>query len=109
MILGDTADQKSIVDLIRAESGWAGGGTADLMERLLSTATEARFPGAILPRHSGNQFEYYLVASSEADWRLLRPIAMAFIGRTTSNFDGSKTVFSSDDPFEVRLLGAGLV
>ena len=68
----------------------AGSSSADQIARLLATVAEVTFPGAVVPRHTGLQYVYYLVASSDADWRLLRPLGLAFVGRTLSDFDGSR-------------------
>jgi len=105
----ESAHQQDLVSFARREGGWEAGNAAGLMERLLSTVMEEQFPGAIIPRHVDGHFRYYLLASSEADWRLLRPLALAFVGRTISTFDGSRSVLSSEDPFEAKLLAADLI
>ena len=109
MIRLDDERRRGLVDQLRSEGHWPEGASAALMERLLSTVGEPQFPGAIVPRHMNGQYRYYLVASTEPDWRMLRPLAMAFVGRTISSFDGAQTEFDERDPLEALLIGAGLI
>jgi hypothetical protein len=58
-------------------------------EALTRTATEAKFPGAllVLPRR-GKCSVYYAVAADAAEWRRLRPLLMAYAGPTVTSFKG---------------------
>jgi hypothetical protein len=58
-------------------------------DALAGTATEARFPGALLslPR-VGKRSVYYALASDAAEWRRLRPLVIAYAGPTLTSFKG---------------------
>lgn len=58
-------------------------------EALARTATEERFPGAllILPR-PGKRSVYYAVAADAPEWRRLRPLLIAYAGPTLTSFHG---------------------
>lgn len=58
-------------------------------EALARTATDARFPGAILalPR-VGKRTLYYALANDAAEWRRLRPLLIAYAGPTLTGFQG---------------------
>lgn len=97
-----------VIELARRDGGWIGLTVARDMEDLLATVVEPRFPGGIVPRVIDNRLQYYLVASTENDWQRLRPLALAFVGRTLSSFDGGRAAFSDSDLFEASLASLGL-
>lgn len=58
-------------------------------DALARTATNERFPGAVLmlPR-VGKRSVYYAVANDAAEWRRLRPLLIAYVGPTLTSFQG---------------------
>jgi len=58
-------------------------------DALARTATNERFPGAVLtlPR-VGKPSVYYAVANDAAEWRRLRPLLIAYVGPTLTSFQG---------------------
>lgn len=58
-------------------------------DALARTATNERFPGALLtlPR-VGKRSVYYAVANDAAEWRRLRPLLIAYVGPTLTSFQG---------------------
>ncbi len=56
---------------------------------LASTATDDRFPGALLmfPRLD-KPFVYYAVTADASEWRRLRPLLTAYVGPTLTTFRG---------------------
>ena len=70
---------------------------------LLTTLNEQRFPGALLPRATAAGRVYYAVASTQREWRELRALVLAYVGRTTSDFDGETSPMNPHDPAESLL------
>lgn len=58
-------------------------------EALSRTASNERFPGAVLvlPR-VGKRSVYYAIANDAAEWRKLRPLLIAYVGPTLTSFQG---------------------
>lgn len=58
-------------------------------DALACTATNERFPGALLslPR-IGKVSVYYAIATDAAEWRRLRPLLIAYAGPTLTSFQG---------------------
>ncbi|MFS2004569.1 protein DpdD [Duganella sp. CT11-25] len=58
-------------------------------DALARTATDERFPGALLtlPR-VGKRSVYYAIADNAAEWRRLRPLLIAYAGPTLTSFQG---------------------
>lgn len=58
-------------------------------DALARTATDERFPGALLtlPR-VGKRSVYYAVAGDAQEWRRLRPLLIAYAGPTLTSFQG---------------------
>lgn len=61
----------------------------DDFDALARTATDERFPGALLslPR-VGKRSVYYALASDAPEWRRLRPLLIAYAGSTLTSFQG---------------------
>lgn len=77
-------------------------------ETLARTATDPRFPGALLafPRH-GKRTLYYGIANDAAEWRRLRPLLIAYAGPTLTSFQGwPEPLLARALPAEA-LLGSG--
>ncbi|MFC1482243.1 protein DpdD [Myxococcota bacterium] len=72
------------------------------------TWTDDKFPGALLPaKLSSGEVCVYALADHAVDWRRLRPMLQAFVGRTFSTFDGRRVELDSADPLESKLAAAG--
>jgi len=100
------ANGKSAGAELRTQLDWppnAGPERIELLEAILSTSTDDRFPGAILPRFMNQTIVYYSVASSTTEWRQLVPLLQAAVGSTVSDFTGVTTDFDESDPFEAAL------
>lgn len=78
-------------------------------EALARTATDERFPGALLslPR-LGKRTLYYALASDAAEWRRLRPLLIAYAGPTLTGFQGwPEPLLPHAIPAEALLEAAG--
>jgi len=78
-------------------------------DALARTATDERFPGALLmlPR-IGKRSVYYAIADNAAEWRRLRPLLIAYAGPTLTSFQGwSEPLLPHLLPIEALLVAGG--
>jgi hypothetical protein len=106
--MGRDALSLNLVDLDHFKTAWrdqalAGSGGLDYAA-LFGTLEERRFPGAVLPYASEGGDVYFAVSSTRREWRELRALLTAYVGRTTSTFNGEPAVLRSSDPVEGLLL-----
>jgi len=91
MIGKDNEAARRLVERFRALIDFSAFAPAVLQEfdTLARTATDGRFPGALLtlPR-VGKRSVYYALASDAAEWRRLRPLLIAYVGPTLTSFQG---------------------
>jgi hypothetical protein len=73
------------------------------------TAKDPAFPGAILPAVDAQGALYwYGVATTGAEWRLLQPLLLAYVGPTVTLFSGQPTELRPQVAMEELLLQAGV-
>ncbi|SVE33314.1 uncharacterized protein METZ01_LOCUS486168, partial [marine metagenome] len=77
----------------------------EIFDYFAKSAVSERFPGGILAIPSVNQpINYYAIAANARDWRILRPLLLAWAGPTISSFDGNIFQPESDNDFENYLI-----
>ena len=76
----------------------------DTLLRLRQSATDAAFPGAILPYLVNRRTIYYAIGFTADDWRKLAPLLMASIGKTLTDFIGRGNQQFVDDPINTLLM-----
>lgn len=88
-----------LVARIEPHLGWADrvGEKADLLRAILSSATDPKVPGGIIPVVEGPSVRFLACAGTPAEWERLRPLLLAYVGVTISDFDGSVRPPTSDD------------
>ncbi|RWO03010.1 protein DpdD [Mesorhizobium sp.] len=74
-----------------------------------STITDPIFPGALFawPRGSGDPPVFYAAAQTQAQWRRLRPLLLAFVGPTLTDFSGGISRLDPNRPHEQVLARSG--
>lgn len=92
----------SLADLL------ASAGASTPPEWAASTWSDRRFPGALVPVPDGDGLTVYALAATQADWRRLRPLLSAFVGRSFSDFSGQSHELDPRDPLESRLATPGI-
>jgi hypothetical protein len=76
---------------------------------LARTAEDRAFPGAILPAVDAlGSLYWYAAAATGAEWRLLQPLLLAFVGPTVTEFNGQPMRLNVDVPAECKLLASGI-
>jgi hypothetical protein len=71
---------------------------------LLETIENSEFSGAILPTDSA----YYIIASSQKDWRILSQLVKSFVGLSFSDFIGMQSTLSFQSKVEKFLLSQSI-
>lgn len=107
MIGTEIARARSLAKAYRS----AVGDSADpLLEVFDATCTDPAFPGALFawPRDAGQAPVFYATAQTQAQWRRLRPLLLAFVGPTLTDFSGSPTRLDAARPHEQVLATADL-
>ena len=87
-----------------------GADTDPLLHAFNATHSDPGFPGALFawPRGAGQAPVFYAAAGTQAQWRRLRPLLLAFAGPTLTDFAGAPTHLDMARPHERVLSGAGL-
>ncbi|MEQ1935630.1 MAG: hypothetical protein ABL962_17360, partial [Fimbriimonadaceae bacterium] len=91
VIGGDVALGAALVERFRALAGIDRQAPEKIreFEELARSATVARFPGVLLAlSRDGEGTSYYAIAKTAAEWRQLRPLLLAFVGPTLTDFVG---------------------
>ena len=74
---------------------------ADLIQSVVAEA----LPGALVPIiDSTGSMHIDVAAPTMSDWRRLKPVLLAFVGPTLTDFDGIPKSFDAADPVGTRLL-----
>ena len=76
-----------------------------LLETVLTTSENERFPGAIIPRYMDGIMVYYAIATTASEWRRLLPLIRSAVGSTVSDFTGIGIEWKQEDPLEAILAG----
>ena len=107
MIGADIAQAQSLAQTYRSALG---GGADPLLNTFEPTTLDPAFPGALFvwPRDAGQAPVFYAAAQTQAQWRRLRPLLLAFVGPTLTDFSGGPSRLSAARPHEQVLAGAGL-
>jgi hypothetical protein len=103
----DLAHAQDLAQAYRA----ALGGTADqLLDTFEPTLRDRDFPGALLAwsRPAGQPPVFYAAAQTQAQWRRLRPLLLAFAGPTLTDFAGVPSRLDRSLAHERLLADAGL-
>ena len=74
-----------------------------LLETVLTTIENGRFPGAIIPRYMNGTMVYYAMAATASEWRRLVPLMRSAVGSTVSDFTGLRVELKQADPLEATL------
>ena len=84
-------DGPAVLHRIEPHLGWVdrAGEKADLLRQILSSATDPNVPGAIIPFVEGQSLRFLACAGTPSEWERLRPLLLAYVGVTLSDFDGS--------------------
>ena len=84
-------------------------GADPLLHAFDATITDPIFPGALLawPRQPSETPVFYAAAQTQAQWRRLRPLLLAFVGPTMSDFSGAASRLDPTLPHEQVLAAAG--
>ncbi|HVY88818.1 MAG TPA: protein DpdD [Hyphomonadaceae bacterium] len=107
MIGRDQADAEAVV---RAFKDALPPSSDPLVGAFASTVTDPNFPGALFawPRDSGDPSVFYAAAQTQAQWRRLRPLLLAFVGPTLTDFSGGTSRLDPTRPHEQVLARSGL-
>ena len=73
---------------------------SNIEEKILITIKDNQFSGAIIPMNKN----YYVIASSQNEFRILISLISSFVGKTYSNFDGHLISLNQEIPVEKLLL-----
>lgn len=73
---------------------------SNIEEKILITIKDNQFSGAIIPMNNS----YYVIASSQNEFRILISLISSFVGKTYSNFDGHLISLNQEIPVEKLLL-----
>ena len=100
---------------IRSLTGWVDGNFPSddrrLLETILETVVEPKFPGALIPalvEESGSrQMVYYAVAPDDTQWKNLQPLISASVGITYSDFTGIRKEVDPQSALERILQSSG--
>lgn len=81
-----------------------------LMGPFDSTCLDPAFPGGLFawPRGAGEAPVFYAASQTHAQWRRLRPLLLAFVGPSLTDFSGSQTPLDPTRPHERVLAEAGM-
>lgn len=78
-----------------------------LFERLAASASDAGFPGGLVPVASpAGAVRVFALARDDRQWRQLRPLLLSFAGPTLTSFNGLPGLLSRTDPIEKILAEA---
>ncbi len=75
-----------------------------VQKKLLETVRDEKFPGAVIP----TEYEYYIVSSSEKEWRLLLPMIKAFLSPSVVDSSCSIKYLNENNPIDKVLSPLGL-
>ena len=104
------ADGAQLSPLIRPYVNWTGAppDRLELLETVLGTLDDERFPGGIIPQQlESREMRYFALASSGEQWRSLAPLLRASIGSTITDFTGPARRFDDYDPLQAVLIENG--
>ena len=103
-------DGPVLLERIEPHLGWSdrAGDKANLLRTILSSATDPRIPGAIIPIVDGPSLRFLACAGTLAEWERLRPLLLAYVGVTLSDFDGRITRPRPDDSVDELLRAGGI-
>jgi len=76
-----------------------------ILDRLLQTATDPTFPGALLPRPDAGTLRFYLASPDARQWRMATECLIAFCGPSHSDFSGRTAQPTPGDAVERLLFG----
>ena len=91
-MIGESVENaQALYDRIHEVSPWKEKSqeTKELCVELMQTITAKSFPGGIIPS-IGKEKNLILniLANNQTEWRIIRPIILAFAGPTITSFDG---------------------
>lgn len=112
MITDDPDRARALRDRLQAHLSAAAlpSEAAQLAPKLLETVADPQFPGALIPALGANgELCIYAMAASNAEWRRLSPILLAFAGPTISSFEGTPSGLGNDPLAAIALESAPAV
>jgi hypothetical protein len=112
MITDDPERARALRDRLQAQLSAASlpSDVAELAPKLLETVADPEFPGALIPALDSNgELCIYALAATNAEWRRLSPILLAFAGPTISSFDGTPSDLGNDPLAAIALESAPAV
>lgn len=104
------ADLAQAQNLARTYRAAVGGAAHQLLDAFEPTTLDPDFPGGLLawPRPEGQTPVFYGATQTQAQWRRLRPLLLAFAGPTLTDFAGAPSRLDRTLAHERLLADAGL-